>query len=470
MDTTASQSSARDNSVMIDGLTGLPNRGALVEYLRTAMPEASSRGRNIALCIIDIDRMRSINEEFGVLAGDDAIRMMGERIKNSVQSNDFVARFGGDEFAVVMFYNNFDRVSSEIERILSIGSQPAQIAGVERVSSISVGCSIFPECGDDIEEIIAMADQAAGKALSAGGNCSIYFDKSMRKEQERRKWIENKITVAIDAKKIRPYYQPLINLYDDSIVGFEVLARWFDTDEGQIYPDQFISAAERIGKIGELTDHLIDEVADFALELGENYIFAINLSPLQLTSIESADNIIKRITDKGLPLSKFEFEVTENVLIEDVKTANEVLARLRSKGASIGLDDFGAGYSSLQYIRTLPFDKIKIDRGYVKEMHTHDGSTIVNAVLSLSNALGFTATAEGIEDIETVDLLKALGCGRGQGWYFAKAMPAEDVAPFLVQYAATLAKRRSEELKIAIKPVNMDDLPDVPEEYMQMAS
>ncbi len=434
------------------------------------MPEARTRGRNIALCIIDIDRMSAINEEVGVLVGDEVIRTMGERLKALVQQNDFVARFGGDEFAVVMYYNNFERVSSEIERILRLGSATVQIVGVDKMPSISVGCSVFPECGENIEEIIAMADQAAGKAMRAGGNCSIYFDHSMRKEQDRRRWIETKIEKAIAAKKIRPHYQPLINLYDDTIVGFEVLARWHDDEEGQIYPDQFIAAAERIGKIGILTDHLIDEVTDFALELGQDFIFAVNLSPLQLTSIDSADNIIKRITDKGLPLSRFEFEVTENVLIKDTKTANDVLARLRSKGASIGLDDFGAGYSSLQYIRTLPFDKIKIDRGYVKDILTHDGSTIVNAVLSLSNALGFTATAEGIEDVETVDLLKALGCGRGQGWFYAKAMPPEDIPEFLANYSAKLAKKTAEGLKLAIKPVNMDDLPDLPDDYLQMAS
>jgi diguanylate cyclase (GGDEF)-like protein len=455
-----------ENGSLRDGLTGLPNRVALVQYLESAMPEAEAKGMNIALCIIDIDRMTLINEELGYQAGDEIIRKTAERIGRSIQANDFLARFGGDEFAVVMFYHDFGRVSSTIEGILRQSAEPLTVNGVRRPTSISVGSSVFPECSNGVDDILAMADKAAGRALKAGGNCSIYFDSSMRKAIQKQRWIDERIGAAIDQQHIKPYYQPLIDLRDDSIVGFEVLARWPMSDAGQIFPDEFIEAAERTGEINRMTFMMLEEVIEFAREIGPQYVMAINLSPHQLTDIEIADKITSLIENAGLKVTQFEFEVTENSLISDIKTAASILAKLRARGASIGLDDFGAGYSSLQYIRALPFDKIKIDRAYVNEMLSHDGSTIINAVLSLSNALGFTATAEGIENIETVDMLKALGCGRGQGWYYAKAMPPIETKAFIKTYEAKLRENKPV-AKPTVVQLDMNNLPDMPAEFLE---
>jgi len=453
----------------IDGLTGLPNRCAMIDYLENAMVDVAEREIKIALCIVDIDRMHMLNEELGYDAGDQIIVRTAERISNAIQPNDFLARFGSDDFAIVMFYHDFGRVSSTIECILRESSKTMEINGVKWPMSISVGSSVFPECGNSIDDIISMADKAAGKALKAGGNCSIYFDHSMRKNLEKQKWIEAKISSAIEDGQIKPYYQPLINLYDDSIAGFEVLARWPASETGPIFPDEFIGPAEKSGEIGRMTFKLMRDVVKVASEMEEDYVFAVNLSPIQLQDEAVADELISIIESSGLKLSKFEFEVTENTLIKDTKTAHTILEKLRKRGASIGLDDFGAGYSSLQYIRALPFDKIKIDRAYVNEMLTHDGSTIINAVLSLSNALGMATTAEGIEDQETVDMLKALGCERGQGWFYAKAMSEEDMKVFVAQYEADLAAKKLKEKRDEIVAIDMDNLPDLPEEFKEYA-
>lgn len=449
-------------------ISALPDRQALVSYLRTSMPEAAARGRKIALAILDIDNIRHINEELGVIGGDKVIAEVAGRLRGAVKANDFIARFGGHKFAVVIFFNSMGRVTETLDKAMNACSSPMDVDDRTMSASISVGCSVFPECSDRVEEVITMADQATVSARAAGGGQSVLFDHSMRKDLDQRKWVDSHLLDAISSEKIRPFFQPLIDIRHAKVAGFEMLARWVCEDT-TVFPDQFIAAAERSGQVCPMTYHLIEKTCEFAVELGGDYTYAINLSPVHLRDPDEADKIIQLITGYGLTMDRFEFEVTENVIIDDMKVAADFLGRLRKAGSSIGLDDFGAGYSSLQYIRGLPFDKIKIDRAYITDVTKNDGSTIVNAIISLSRALGFKVTAEGIEDFETADLLEALDCDRGQGWLWAKAVPAEEVVAKLMEVETMLADHRAANAAPPIMEIDLDNLPDMPEEFLEYA-
>ncbi|MEN0087532.1 MAG: bifunctional diguanylate cyclase/phosphodiesterase [Pseudomonadota bacterium] len=449
-------------------VTALPGRRALSTYLSTSMPEAAACGRKIALAIFDLDNIRHINEELGVIGGDRVINEVALRLRDAIKANDFIARFGGHKFAVVIFYNSMGRVTETLDKAMNACSAPMTIDNRELSASISVGCSVFPECSDRVDEVIAMADQATARARAAGGGQSVLFDHSMRKDLDQRKWVDSHLVDAMENDKIRPFFQPLIDLRRGSVIGFEVLARWV-CDDRTVFPDQFISAAERSGQVCPMTFHLLQRTCEFATELGGDYTYAVNLSPVHLRDPDEANKIIDLITSHGLTLDRFEFEVTENVVIDDMKTASEFLGRLRKAGASIGLDDFGAGYSSLQYIRGLPFDKIKIDRAYITDITKNDGSTIVNAIISLSRALGFKVTAEGIEDFGTADLLEALDCDRGQGWLWSKAVAAEEVRNKLSEVEIMLADHQAANAAPPIAEIDLDNLPDMPEEFLEYA-
>jgi len=250
----------------------------------------------------------------------------------------------------------------------------------------------------------------------------------MKLDITERKRIESRVVGAVERGEIRPFFQPLVDLKRDGyVVGFEALARWYDSDFGLVMPDKFINAAERVGAMDDITISMMESVCAAARKTPSDVVFAINLSPSFLVKSDSAQRLIRTADRHGIDLRRFEFEVTENILISDVETARSVLMELRSRGASIALDDFGAGYSSLQYIRSLPFDKVKIDRMYVSDMSENDGSTIVNAVLSLAASLAFTTTAEGIEDEHTAAMLTMLGCMRGQGWLYGKPVPEKEM-------------------------------------------
>ncbi|MEO0498253.1 MAG: bifunctional diguanylate cyclase/phosphodiesterase [Pseudomonadota bacterium] len=446
----------------------LPGRSALTSYLSNSMPEAAARGRKIALAIFDIDNMRHINEELGVNGGDLVISEVASRLKSAVRGNDFISRFGGHKFALVIFYNDMGRVTETLDKAMNACSAPMTVGDRVMSASISVGCSVFPECSNRVEEVISMADQATMRARAAGGGQSVLFDHSMRKDLDQRKWVDSHLIDAMTNDKIRPFFQPLIDIKQAKVVGFEVLARWV-CDDTTVFPDQFIAAAERSGQICPMTFHLLNRTCEFATKLGGDHTYAINLSPVHLRSPDEADKIIELINSHGLGLDRFEFEVTENVVIDDMKTAAEFLGRLRQAGASIGLDDFGAGYSSLQYIRGLPFDKIKIDRAYITDINKNDGSTIVNAIISLSRALGFKVTAEGIEDYETADLLDALDCDRGQGWLWSKAVPAEEVSGKLAELDVTLREHQATNAAPPMAEIDLDNLPDMPEEFLEYA-
>ncbi|MEM0986751.1 MAG: EAL domain-containing protein [Pseudomonadota bacterium] len=417
---------ALSQPALTDPLTGLPNRRAMLTHLEAMIDKARSKDAKVALLVIDLDGFKPINDGFGHQTGDEVLVEVATRISFALKEGQFLSRFGGDEFAVTIFYSDYGEVISAMESILDHTARSVSTKRGSYKIGASVGCSIFPDDGNSAEQLIWNSDQAMYKAKRLGGNRFIHFDQQMKADIEERRRIENRVGPAIERGDVRPFFQPLVELKSGNLIGFEALARWQDDEMGMVMPDKFIGAAERTGVVEPLTLSMMDSVCVAAAQMPSDLLFAVNLSPIHLRQPDFARRLIETAEKYRLQLSRFEFEVTENTLIADVDTARKGLLELKARGASIALDDFGAGYSSLQYIRALPFDKVKIDRIYVRDITENEGSTIVNAVLSLAASLAFTTTAEGIEDEETAEMLRILGCNRGQGWHYGKPMPMDE--------------------------------------------
>ena len=417
-----------------DALTDLPNRALFHERLKQELTRIP-HGKQLAVYYIDIDEFKSVNDSLGHQIGDELLKSVAISLSRCVGSGGFVARLGGDEFAIVQTgvdtaEDVVDLVTSAFEAIRT----PFQCLGHQLTADASIGIALAPEHGVDLDRILKNADLAMYAAKASGRRTYRFFAPEMDAQVRARRQLEIELRQAITAGSLEVYYQPCVSLQENRITGCEALVRWRHPERGMIPPAEFIPIAEETGLINQLGEFVLTAACEEAASWPEDIRLAVNVSPVQFKSGTLALKIMSALATSGLAASRLELEITEAVLIRDDETALAILHQLRAIGVHIALDDFGTGYSSLSYLQRFPFDKIKIDRRFVKDVTEPDNgsSSIVQAVVNIAASRHMTTTAEGVETEAQHQLLRALGCSEMQGYLFSPPKPAAQIRELLV--------------------------------------
>jgi diguanylate cyclase (GGDEF)-like protein len=412
-----------------DSLTGLPNRLAFSEAIETA-GEKVARDLEHAVLVVDMLRFSRINESMGGLAGDELLITFARRLILALRAGDVLARTGGNEFGIlVSLRRGVEDALKAAERIQDVMMAPFKLSELEIRVECAIGVALM-HTGQDSEELFRNA-QFAVKQAKVAGRPQVYEPKQAT-EARRRFSIETELRRALDKDHLKLFYQPLINLKSGEVAGFEALARWTHEDRGEISPTEFIPVAEESGLILQLGRWAMDSAAHtlarWDRESGEKlplYV-GVNLSAIQVARDDIAAVVASALKSSGLTGDRLTLELTESSIVQDPVRAMRVFDALKALDATVAMDDFGTGYSSLAYLQRLPIDVLKIDKSFVSGMMVDpDAVAIVRAVLSLAEALGMSTTAEGIETVELATTLATLGCASGQGFYFARPLPAD---------------------------------------------
>ena len=387
--------------------------------------------------MLDLDKFKHINDTNGHAAGDQMLCEAAARIRAALPARALLARLGGDEFAVVASFpaGQPEMVDRLVEALIGAVAKPVKFGELEFETTISAGiCRCEAAGGVDPQVMLHMADIAMYHAKRQGRNRHAWFDPSMESELRFRSEIESGIRRGIPAGEFVPYYEKQIDLETGELVGFEMLARWNSPTMGVVGPDIFIPIAEEIGLIAPLSEGLIRQALQDARGWNPRLTLSVNISPLQLRDPWFAQKILKLLVEANFPPSRLEVEVTESCLHENIGLVRSLITGLKNQGVTVSLDDFGTGYSSLSQLRSLPFDRIKIDRSFVMSLlEDKDSATIIQSIISLGEGLGLPITAEGIESEELLAELRRFGNFKGQGYLYGMPEPADRTAVELAQ-------------------------------------
>jgi diguanylate cyclase (GGDEF)-like protein/PAS domain S-box-containing protein len=419
-----------------DGLTDLPNREFYQERLRQTLTEAVAGGKRVAVLCVDLDLFKNVNDSFGHPMGDRLLRLVADRLRSQVRGNHLAARLGGDEFAIILASDPTPKEISDFStRLIHVLSDHYEIDGVEVVIGASVGIALSPSDGTTSEELMRNADMALYRAKSDGGGIHRFFEREMDRIAQKRRDMEVDLRHAFANGEFELHYQPLVDIGADRISGFESLLRWRHPDKGMISPADFIPIAEDIGLIVSLGEWVLRTACAEATNWPDDVKVAVNLSAVQFRSRNLVQAVISALAHSGLSPLRLELEITESVFLAETEANLAILHQLRELGVRISMDDFGTGYSSLSYLRSFPFDKIKIDRSFVKDLAERpDCVAIVRAISGLGRSLNITTTAEGVETLDQLDWLRNEGCNEVQGFLFSAAKPAGEVAALLSKF------------------------------------
>jgi diguanylate cyclase (GGDEF)-like protein len=414
-----------------DALTGLPNRVLFRERLNEA---ARAHDRASAVMCLDLDRFKEVNDTLGHDAGDELLRMAAGRLSGCVRDGDVVARLGGDEFAIIQAHGDQPgAVQALATRLLQVMEQPFDVAGHQMSVGISIGITL---CGggrgEESDDLLKQADLALYDAKSSGRSTHRFFRPDLERRATGRRELEVDLRQAIELGALALHYQPLVSMFDGCVEGFEALVRWPHPERGMIMPDQFIALAEEVGLIDALGAWVLAEACHVAVSWPAPLCISVNLSPLQLRSGRLLHAVRSALEKSGLAAERLELEITESVPLDDHSLGLATLHELRAMGVRISIDDFGAGFSSVSYLRRFPFDKIKMDRSLVRDVASDQtAQEIVRAMASLGVSLGMAVTAEGVETMEQLDAARRLGCSQAQGYLISTPRPAAELAAIL---------------------------------------
>ncbi|MBN1239207.1 MAG: EAL domain-containing protein, partial [Gammaproteobacteria bacterium] len=405
-----------------DTLTGLPNRAAFNNRLDDDVHEARRRHRLLAVLSIDLDSFKAINDLYGHAVGDAVLSATARQLKEAVGEGEFIARLGGDEFVAIAPISEDVEVPPLAMRLGEALERGVDLDGRHFSCGGSVGVAIYPHHGADREQLLNCADLAMYRSKRSGGGVCV-FDSEMDNAVREIRRLSEDLKLAIEHKDIRVHFQPQTTVDTRELTGFEGLARWTLRD-APVSPGQFIPLAEKNGLIVPLGEHVLREACMAAVEWPFPAKVAVNLSPVQIARSDVANCVHTILLETGLPASRLELEVTETSLIEDRDRALHVLRHVKDLGVSVAMDDFGTGYSSLATLQAFPFDKIKLDRSFIAQVHEmHPSAAIVRAVVQLGLNLGMGVLAEGVETEEQVDFLKSVGCQEMQGYLIGRPAP-----------------------------------------------
>ncbi len=415
-----------------DPLTGIANRRLFDEELDRCLSRAIRRQQTFAVLLVDLNRFKAVNDIHGHRTGDKLLVAVAERLKLLTRREDIIARLGGDEFAFALCVAEKESARRFANRVIATLEEPFDLGGVTAQIGASIGIALYPDDAADAETLIQRADMAMYRAKASTAAAYTFFDPAIDAALRERAELEADLRQAIGTSAILPYYQPLVDLAHGSTFGFEVLARWNHPTRGMLQPDAFIPLAEDLRLIGELSLNLLRQAVKDAADWDPSLVLSVNLAPDQFQDRYLTEKIFAVLEAAGFPPSRLEVELTETALVTDIEAAREAITLLKRAGVRVAIDDFGKGYSSLYYLRELPFDVVKIDQSFVG---THRGNPqsakIVAAVISLSEAMGLTTVAEGIERSDDADWLREQGCIAGQGFLYSSPVPAAAVPALL---------------------------------------
>ncbi|MBB4003821.1 EAL domain-containing protein [Aurantimonas endophytica] len=416
-----------------DALTNLPNRVLFRERLDRALGGIRQRDEKLAIFCVDLDHFKSVNDTLGHPIGDKLLQAVADRFRDCLGERDIVARLGGDEFAVIQPAVSTPAEASILaRRLIEAVSAPYEIEGHQIVIGTSIGIALAPGDGNEPDVLLKNADVALYRAKADGRNTFHFFEQGMDSRLRARRALDLDLRNAMAAGEFELYYQPVITARSSTVSGFEALMRWHHRERGMVSPAEFIPMAEEIGLIVPLGEWALLQACREAATWPAGLTIAVNLSPVQFKSRNLVPAVINALTSSGLAASRLELEITESVLLQESEVNLATLHQLRELGVHISMDDFGTGYSSLGYLRQFPFDKIKIDQSFIKELAENpQDAAIVRAVTGLGISLGMTITAEGVETQFQFDRLRLEGCTEVQGYLFSPPRPASALGPFL---------------------------------------
>lgn len=421
-----------------DVLTGLANRTAFQE--RLAGHVEASGGNTGTLLYLDLDGFKAVNDSMGHAAGDECLRLVSQRVLEVVPNHDAVARLGGDEFAVLLAQADVKAALPIAQSIIEAVSEPFDLQDHRVTLGASCGVAqIEPELVPD--DVVRRADLAMFSAKRAGRGTVKVFDTGLMEEAERRHRLQVDIRSALVRQEFEVVFQPQVDLASDKVTGFEALLRWKHPERGYVSPVEFIPLAEETGVIIPLGEWVLRYACMQAVQWDPSIRVAVNLSPLQITNGRLIGTVMRALAESGLPAERLELEITESLLLDVSRNNTDAIHGLRALGVRISMDDFGTGYSSMSYLQNFEFDKIKIDRSFVMKLCDGDADSakaaaIVRAIFELSQNIGVTTTAEGVETAEQLDRLRQEGCGEVQGYYYSKPIAPTEIAGFLRDFTA----------------------------------
>lgn len=434
-----------DSLASYDALTGLANRRLFASIIGESMVRAIAESSALAVMLLDLDRFKAINDLKGHAAGDAVLCEIGGRLRAVVGDQGTVARLGGDEFAVLVSSacaeaGQPESLSLLASAIIAAVRAPIGAVGGQVDVGVSIGIALFPRDGQDAEALLRAADLAMYQAKKKATEYFHFFDPAMIQDMEAQSALERDLRHALRSGHIKPFFQPLVDLLDGRIAGFEILARWTHPVHGSVSPDVFIPLLERLGLSEALTAEMLRQACRQARAWGRRTRLAINVSPAEFQSASLPSLILDILAEEEIEPSDLAVEVTETAVLRDIDAARRTLDTLRESGIEIVLDDFGTGYASLHYLKELRFDKLKIDRSFIQSMREDSMSEkIVESVLHLARSTGIATVAEGIEDDRTLADLVRMGCDLGQGFHFSKAVDGRLAKAMLVEGLTALA-------------------------------
>jgi len=434
-----------------DPLTELPNRVLFHEALEHALAFAR-RGHLLALHCLDLDQFKAVNDTLGHPVGDRLLQAVAERLRGGVRDTDTVARLGGDEFAIAQGALDGPQEATDLaSRLIEILAKPFEIDGYQIIIGTSIGIAFALADGTDADVLLKNADLALYRAKLDGRGTYRLFHTAMDAEMQARRLLELDLRHALQSQQFELFYQPLIGLHTQAASGFEALLRWRHPDRGMVLPDKFIPLAEEIGVILQIGEWALRQACMAAAAWPDDLRVSVNLSPVQFKSCDLVGTVAAAMRDSGLAPDRLELEITEKVMLQDTAATLATLRDLRELGVRIAMDDFGTGYSSLSYLRRFPFDRIKIDQSFVRELgRQRDCAAIVRAVIALGRDLGMATTAEGVETREQLRALAQAGCSDIQGYLFSRPVPLSEIPAVLrsMPTAATLLQQSASDEEV----------------------
>lgn len=420
-----------------DQLTGLPNRSLFYEQLRPILKRAAAQEQKVALIFADLTNFNRINDTLGHAAGDELLKIVAQRLSKLGTNKDFVARIGGDEFTVIVEgVKNAEAAAIRARTMIESILEPVFIENTEVNVGANIGISIFPDDGTEADKLVNFADMALRTASHSAPNSYFFFSQEMNEETEDNLALERDLRKGLIQNEFALFFQPQYDVKTGKILSAEALIRWFHPTRGMVSPVRFIPIAEDTGLIIPLGDWILREALRYIKlwdDMGLPKIsVAVNLSAIQFQQEDLAGSIEKILNESGVSPDRLELELTESVVMQDARKADNILSRLSRLGIKLAIDDFGTGYSSLSYLKRFDVDRLKIDQSFVRDMtNNYDDAEIARAIINLGHTLGLEIVSEGVETKEQLELLKQQGCDVIQGYLISRPMPASEIPVFL---------------------------------------
>ncbi|MFE0016534.1 EAL domain-containing protein [Mesorhizobium sp. NPDC059054] len=419
---------------LTDSLTGLPNRASAIERLDRELEQAHHTAAKVAIIGIDLDRFKEINDLRGHQAGDETLATIGLRLGDLLEDDEFAARIGGDEFMCVKRFVDRHQLDDFLTRLENAFSQPLRIGNVDLAAGASLGVALYPDDGHDRQVLISNADLAMYRAKADITRALCFYEPQMDTAAREHHALASDLSHAIELEQLELHYQVQKSVQSGDVLGYEALLRWSHPSRGAISPAVFIPIAEETGLILTIGEWVLRTACRDAGRLGRPSKIAVNLSPVQFVHNDLAGLIRDILVETGLSPNRLELEITESTFIADKSRALHVLRQIKALGVKISIDDFGVGYSSFDTLRSFPFDKIKLDGSFTREMERNaQAMAIVRSVLALGQSLGVPVLAEGVETAAQLQILRIEGCHEAQGYYLGRPGRRENILPASIE-------------------------------------